>query len=115
VGPGRPRGQEPAHPHRRHPDLDPAAHQRLDDRGRNRRWEAASLDLEEWEGQWRHAYDGTVWPVLNSSGIRRFRRPRDTWVRTERTRSLSMIIWVSKPPSQGLSAAQKPLLIGRVG
>jgi integrase len=36
VGPGRPGGQRPAYPHRRHPHLGQAGYQRLDDRGRNR-------------------------------------------------------------------------------
>ncbi len=48
-------GQGPAHPHRRHPDLGQAGHQRLDDRGRHRRRPAAAFGLEEREGQSRHA------------------------------------------------------------
>ncbi len=40
----------PAYPDGRHPHLGEARHQRLDDRGRYRRWQAAALGLEEREG-----------------------------------------------------------------
>jgi DNA-binding transcriptional LysR family regulator len=53
VGAGRPRGQRPAYPHRRHPDLGQAGYQRLDDRGRNRERPAVAVDLEVREDQWR--------------------------------------------------------------
>jgi hypothetical protein len=36
LGPGGPRRQGPAHPHRRHPHLGQAGHRRLDGRGRHR-------------------------------------------------------------------------------
>ncbi len=44
-------GQRSADPDGRHPDLGEAWHQRLDDRGRHRRWPAAAFGLEEREDQ----------------------------------------------------------------
>jgi integrase len=47
-------GKGRTHPHRRRPDLGQARHQRLDDRGRHRRWPAAAFGLEERGGQSQH-------------------------------------------------------------
>jgi hypothetical protein len=54
MGPGRPRGQRPANPDCRHPHLDQARHQCLDDCGRHRRRPAAALGFQKQEGESRH-------------------------------------------------------------
>jgi integrase len=67
MGLGRPRGQRPTYPHRRHPDLGQAGNQRLDDCGGNRRWTLLRSVSKSGKVNRDTLSDWTVWSVVEQS------------------------------------------------